>query len=202
MRNYTFLKKTRQSVFFISLAPLQLFSIILVSKHLILIKVTEDPKSLPQKILEGPRIHSTLAVRTMSSHVMMPLENSTVCCERIESENGKQASQYYKNSLASQTHKRILGTPGVPRPHFENHCSVLLLQRIHSIAAFCFCFFPPHHVIDLINRYLGTGKKIVVFRGQFILPADFYLRVKGFSQYPSPQYRDRMILEPTYKTSG
>lgn len=32
---------------------------------------------------------------------------------------------------------------------------------------FVFCFFPPHQVIDLINRYLGTGKKIV-FRGQFI----------------------------------
>lgn len=95
-----------------------------------------------------------------------------------------------------------LGNPRVPRPHFENHCSLLLLQRIHSIAAFCFCFFPPHQVIDLINRYLGTGKKIVVFRGQFILPADSYLRVKGFSQYPFPRYRDRMILEPTYKASG
>lgn len=145
----------------------------------ILIKVTEDPKSLPQKILEDPRIHSTLAVRTMSSHVMLPLENSTVCCERLESENGKQTSQYYKNSLALQTHKRILGTPGVPRPHFENHCSVLLLQRIHSVAAFCFCFFPPPQVIDLINRYLGTGKKISSISGAIHSSCRFLSQSEG-----------------------
>lgn len=57
MRNYYFIFNQASCIPCSMPVILNIFCL----KTPILLKVTEDPKSLPQKILEGPRIHSTFS---------------------------------------------------------------------------------------------------------------------------------------------
>lgn len=107
--------------------------------------------------------------------------------------------------MASQTLRRMLGTPRVPRPHFENHFCIAMLQKIHSILLI-FVFSPPSHnqVIDFINRYLSTSKSIwgnIDFSNRFHCQSEEAKSVT-LSAIWSVRSNVPSFLEHTYRATG
>lgn len=75
-----------------------------------------------ENLEQNMQMHIPVAVRAMmSSHVMEPLENSTL---NLWNEKGKHSLLLMKRVLTSWTPWRdIEGPRGTPGSHFENHCS-------------------------------------------------------------------------------